>query len=127
MFIAIIGIFNTLTIALLERVREIGLMVALGARRRDVRRLFVTESLLLSLSGAVLGITLAIITGFIINASLNYLSATRGVTEKFSLFSTPIWMVFAALLAAATVGYLVAYLPARRASRIEPMDALRRE
>lgn len=127
MFIAVIGIFNTLTIALLERIREIGLMVALGARRRDVRRLFVAESLILSLTGAVAGIVLAILSGLVINASLNHLSATRGVNEEFSLFSTPPWMILAALLSAAVIGYVVAYLPAQRASRIKPMDALRRE
>lgn len=127
MFIAIIGIFNTLTIALLERVREIGLMVALGARRRDVRRLFVVESLLISLSGGVLGVVIAILLGVITNIGLNQLSIARGVAERFSLFSTPFWLILAALVFTALVGLLVSYIPARRAGRINPIDALRRE
>lgn len=127
MFIAIIGIFNTLTIALLERVREIGLMIALGARRRDVRRLFVTESLLISLSGGIFGIIIAIVFGFIINIGLNQLSIARGVAERFLLFSTPLWLIVATIVFTALVGLLVSYIPARRAGRINPIDALRRE
>lgn len=127
MFIAIIGIFNTLTIALLERVREIGLMVALGARRRDVRRLFIAESLIISLCGGTVGIVIAILTGLVINLSLNQLSVARGVVERFSLFSTPLWLIISALIFTILIGLLVSYIPARRAARINPIDALRHD
>ena len=127
MFIAVIGMVNTLTIALVERTKEIGLMIALGARRQDMRRLFITESLLLSLIGGFIGVIAAIGFGAVINELLKYVSARRGITESFSLFATPIWLILLTIGFMCGVGYVVSYLPARRAGRINPIDALRRE
>ncbi len=127
MFIAVIGMVNTLTIALVERTKEIGLMIALGARRQDMRRLFVTESLLLSLIGGTIGVIASIGFGFLINLLLHYVSARRGINESFSLFSTPIWLILLTVGFMCGVGYIVSYLPAKRAGRINPIDALRRE
>jgi len=127
MFIAVIGMFNTLTISLLERTQEIGLMRAIGGRRKDMRKLFIFEAQLISILGAIAGIVLALILATLINLVFNSLARTRGVTETFSLFSFPLWLVLSMLLFMATVGIIVAYLPARRASRINPIDALRHE
>lgn len=127
MFIAVIGMLNTLTIALLERTKEIGLMIALGARRRDMRRLFITESLLLSLIGGFIGVILSTTFGLIIDLVANYISANRGVIESFSLFATPLWLILSTVGFMCVVGYLVSYIPAKRAGRINPIDALRRE
>lgn len=127
MLIAIIGMLNTLTVALLERTKEVGLMIALGARRRDMRRLFITESLLLTMIGGVIGIVLSLLAELIINIVANQAASSRGVDESFSLFAVPVWLVAATLLFMCLVGYAVSLLPARRAGRIAPVDALRRE
>ncbi len=127
MVVSILGMFNTLTISLLERTREIGLMMALGARNSDMRKLFVFEAVLISFIGAVVGILLAIIGGKILNFFMNQFSAKRGVTESFELFSTPLWAVGMLILFTVAVGLLVVYIPARRAQKINPIDALRRE
>jgi ABC-type antimicrobial peptide transport system permease subunit len=65
MIIAVIGMLNTLTISLLERTKEIGLMVALGARPIDMRKLFMFEALLLSVFGTIVGILVSVIVGMI--------------------------------------------------------------
>lgn len=127
MIVAVLGMFNTLTISLLERTKEIGLMVALGARSIDMRRLFVFEALFLSFMGSVLGIFGAYILGRIFNALMNVLASQRGVQNKFELFAYPPLIVLGMLLFMTIVGLLVVYLPARRAERINPIDALRRE
>ena len=127
MIVAVLGMFNTLTISLLERTKEVGLMITLGARHRDMRKLFVFEALLLSFIGAVIGILGAIIIGQIINVGMNALSHQRGITEYFQLFATPWWLIAGLILFMIAVGLVVVYFPARHASRINPIDALRRE
>lgn len=127
MIVAVLGMFNTLTISLLERTKEVGLMVTLGGRNRDMRKLFVLEAVLLSLSGAVIGILSAVMLGQIINLIMNAFARGRGVTDYFQLFATPPWLVAGTIGFMLCVGLLVVYIPARRAARINPIDALRRE
>lgn len=127
MFVAVLGMFNTLTISLLERTKEIGLMMALGARRRDVRRLFTLEAVIISAAGAVIGMLISWIAGIVVNVSLNLSAQARGVREWFEVFYTPLWAIIIVLIATVIVGLFVVYFPARRASRTNPIDALRRE
>ncbi len=127
MIVAVLGMFNTLTISLLERTREIGLMVALGARHKDMRKLFVLEAVLLSFIGAVFGIILAMIGGQFVNIGMNQLAMKRGVTDRFDLFATPPWLIASLIGFMVLVGLIVVFFPARRAEHINPIDALRRE
>lgn len=127
MIIAILGMFNTLTISLLERIKEIGLMIAIGARNRDIRRLFILEALLLSAIGSVIGILLAVLASLVVNSMMNNMAKQRGVAESFSLFAYPWWLVLGIIIGMLLVGFIVAYLPARRAEKVNPIDALRRE
>lgn len=127
MLVAILGMFNTLTISLLERTKEIGLMIALGARRKDMRKLFVFEAGLISFVGAVVGILIAFVAGRIVNLAVNISAQSRGVTQSIELFSTPLWAILAVIAGTLVVGLVVVYIPARRAEHINPIDALRRE
>ncbi|GEM_PF-231678 len=127
MIVAVLGMFNTLTISLLERTKEIGLMMALGGRRSDMRKLFIFEALLISFAGAVIGIITAMAAGTAVNIYLNSGAKGRGVTQSFSVFAYPWWAVVGILAFTTLVGLLVVYFPARRAERINPIDALRRE
>lgn len=127
MVVAVLGMFNTLTISLLERTKEIGLMMAMGARNNDMSKLFIIEALFLSVVGALVGIGFAILGGQIANAVMLQLARSRGVTTTFQLFAVPLWLVLSLTGFMAAVGLVVAYLPARRATKINPIDALRRE
>lgn len=124
LIIAILGMFNTLTITLLERTKEIGLMRALGARKRDIRRLFVIESVGLSMLGGILGITGAFLLSRVIDFVLNRLASGRGLGESFTAFSFNASLIGWIILSSAILGLIVVYLPARRASRINPIEAL---
>lgn len=125
LIIATLGMFNTLTISLLERTKEIGLMVALGARKRDIKRLFIVEAVGLALIGGILGIIGAGIVSMTTNYLLNQMALSRGVANSFQIFSYPAWMIGVLLLFSAVLGLLVVYLPARRAARINPIEALK--
>ncbi len=127
MLIAILGMFNTMTISLLERTREIGLMITLGARQRDVKRMLVVESLLLSMLGGILGIAGAYLMSFGVNVVLNSFAHSRGVTENVTAFSFPVELLVLVVVLSAILGLIVVYFPARRASRINPIDAIRFE
>lgn len=127
MLVAILGMFNTLTISLLERTKEIGLMVALGARRKDMRKLFIFEAGLISFVGAIIGIILAFVAGRVVNLFVNLSAQSRGVSGWIELFSTPLWAILGIIAGTMVVGLIVVYIPARRAENINPIDALRRE
>ncbi len=127
MIIAVLGMFNTLTISLLERTSEIGLMVSLGARQRDIRRLFIIESIALSYLGALIGLIGAFVIGKLIDFVISSWAGSRGVAEHISAFDLQPWLVLATFVFITVVGFMVVYFPARRASRISPIDALRHE
>jgi putative ABC transport system permease protein len=110
-----ISIMNIMLVSVSERTREIGLRLALGARRRDIRRQFLTEAVALSLAGSVLGIVCGVI-----GAAL--LSRLAG----WGVFIGP-EAVVAAVLFAGIVGIFFGYYPAVRASRLDPIEALRSE
>lgn len=125
--IAVLGMINTLTVSLLERTREISLMIAIGARPKDMQRLFTTEALLLSLSGGIAGILLASGVGMIVNFILNQFASARGVDYAFSVFYAPPLLILGMLALMMLIGVLVSYVPARRAARINPIKALHQE
>jgi putative ABC transport system permease protein len=127
MVVAILGMFNTLVISLLERTKEIGLMVALGARSIDMRMLFMMEAMILSLSGALVGMFGAFVLGRVVNFVMNSLASGRGVQDGFELFAYPPIVIFSMIIFMLAVGLAVVYLPAKRAEKINPIDSLRRE
>jgi putative ABC transport system permease protein len=119
------GIINTLVIAVLERTREIGLQKALGMGRGKVFALFSLESVLIGFWGAVLGIAAAILLGILVNyfAGRTYLESFEG----YSLFVfTPQSILFVILLVCG-IAFLAGVMPAFRASRLNPIEALRYE
>ena len=111
-----IGIANVMIISVTERTREIGIRLAIGARRRDVRRQFLIEATILSVAGGMIGVAIAIVIGVV--ASL--------LAPGFPA-APPLWAVASGLAMSASVGILAGYLPARRAAGLDPVEALRYE
>jgi putative ABC transport system permease protein len=114
--VSLFGIVNTLVLTVFERTREIGMLRAIGMTRRQVRRMIRYESVITALIGAVLGIALGIVFGALLVARIEFI--------QFALPSGQI-VVFA--IAAVIVGVLAAIFPARRAARIDPLQALHYE
>lgn len=124
--VASLGIINTLVMAILERRREIGVLKALGAADRDVRRLFFAEAGAMGLLGGILGVTMGWLIGRALNFGTNvYLS--RQELPAITISLVPWWMVAAAIAFAVAVSLAAGIYPASRAARLDPIEALRYE
>lgn len=124
LFVAAIGIINTMTIALLERTHEIGIMKAVGASNKDVRRIFINESLMIAGIGAVIGILFAYGIGGAIDLLLNTLIRLNGGGMSMNLFITPFSFAAVMFIFTLVIGYLTGLYPARRAAKLSPLEAL---
>lgn len=124
LIVSAIGMFNTMTIALLERTEEIGIMKAIGASRGSISMMFIMESTLMGFLGALGGVILGYIEGKILNILIN-LIASRFGGESVTLFYSPLWFVLTVVAFGAFIGLLTGVFPARSASRIDTLDALR--
>ena len=124
--VSAIGMFNTMTVTLLERTKEIGIMRTIGASPNDVKYLFVSESIVVGFLGGLSGILMGVTLGISVNLLLNFVAGQFG-GQAVGLFSFPLdFLTFIALFSAA-VGYLTGIFPARRASSLNPLDAIRYE
>ncbi len=110
-----IGIMNIMLVSVTERTKEIGLRLAVGARRRDVLLQFLVEAMVMSLIGGVIGVGIGIITARTLTAVLDWPTELSMLT------------LVSAFAIAAVVGIVFGYYPARRASRLDPIDSLRFE
>lgn len=126
LIVAAIGMFNTMTISMLERTREIGIMKAIGASDLDIWLLFAAESSLIGVLGGVVGVVLGVSTGALANIVFNRMAASFNA-QSLDMFSTPFWFAAFIVIFALLVGFLTGVYPARRAGRLNPLDALRYE
>ncbi|MCC7276329.1 MAG: ABC transporter permease [Alphaproteobacteria bacterium] len=110
-----VGVMNVMLVAVTERRREIGIRMAIGARRRSIVSMFLTEAICLSLTGGLIGTLIGIGTA-------HTASSLAGWTFQLAPSAIP----FGAGVSAA-VGIVFGYLPARQASRVDPIQALRYE
>jgi putative ABC transport system permease protein len=111
-----IGIANVMIIAVTERTREIGVRLAVGARRSDVLRQFLVESVLLSLAGGAVGLLAA-----------SLLTALLTLVLPGFVPVLPLWAIAFGVGSSCLTGILAGYLPARQAARMDPVEALRHE
>jgi putative ABC transport system permease protein len=116
--VSLFGIVNTLALAVLERTRELGTLRAVGMTRRQVRRMMRHESIIVALIGAVLGMTVGLVLAGLV---------THALSSEGLEFSIPAGTLVAFLVVAIAAGMLAAILPARRASRLNVLEALQYE
>lgn len=121
--VAALGIVNTMVMSILERYREIGVMKAVGAGDRDIRRIFFFESGALGLAGGAAGCVLGWATSLLINRIVNIYLARQGMPE-ISYFAFPAWIFLGAIGFALLVSLVSGIYPARRAARVDPVVAL---
>lgn len=130
--IASIGIFNTMTMAVTERTREIGVMKAIGAGPKLIQRLFVMESAYIGILGTVIAIIISYIISFVANFALpkilDAVMPDSGIEEAGIQFSTIPWeLVVIASLISIGVAIMSGWRPARKATRIDVIQALHQE
>jgi len=111
-----IGVMNIMLVSVTERTREIGIRKALGARRRNILMQFLIEAMVLCLVGGVIGLALGLSLGSLLSQLL-----------LKHLGSVPTWAIGAAFLVPAIVGLTFGLYPAAKASKLDPIEALRYE
>ncbi len=124
--VAALGMFNTLTVSLLERTREVGLLKAMGMKSEEVRELFLTESMIMGFYGGVLGLLLGFGAGKLLSLVLSSIAVAKGV-GMIDVSVVPLNFVAVVVILAVIVGILTGYFPARRATKISALNALRYE
>jgi putative ABC transport system permease protein len=122
---ATIGIVNTLLMSVLERTQEIGLLKALGMRRRGITLIFLAEAASIGFWGGIAGVVFASLLGMLLNPVLGK-SLFKGIGTAHIL-SYPLQYMAYIVLGAMVIGLLAGTLPAFRAGKLDPIEALRRE
>jgi putative ABC transport system permease protein len=118
LIISLIGIVNTLALSVFERTREIGMLRAVGMTRRQLRRVIRYESTITAIIGGILGIAVGLIFGWIV---------AQGLSDQGLVFVVPYSQLVGFLIVATLFGILAAILPARRAAKLNVLEALQYE
>lgn len=124
--VASLGIVNTLVMAILERRREIGIMKALGASDSDVKRIFFVEAGSMGALGGSLGVALGWMIGRVINLGTNWYMIRQDFKPE-DFWYVPMWLVIFGIGFSVVVSLIAGLYPASRASRLDPVQALRHE
>ncbi len=126
LFVAALGIVNTMVMSIVERTREIGILKSLGAEEGDIRLLFLVESAAIGLLGSLGGILL----GWIVSRGASIVAQewmVRQGAPRVDMFHLPAWVVAGAILFGTLVSVVAGLYPANRAARVDPVEALRHE
>lgn len=123
LFVAAIGIVNTMMMSVFERTRSIGVMKAVGASYVNINAIFVTEAGVIGFIGGIIGIILGAGINKIIQVLLSNFMTSSGLTETIS-FGTPAWLTWGTLIFSMTMAILAGMYPANKASKMHPVEAL---
>jgi ABC-type antimicrobial peptide transport system permease subunit len=126
LFVAAVGVINTMIMAILERTREIGVMRAVGARRSTISRLFTIEASILGLLGGVVGILIGYALTLIGNPLINSQLKGNGIKSS-NILSLPPWLIVSVIIGTTVIGMLSGLYPARKAAKLDPVESLKYE
>ena len=126
LLVASLGMFNTLTISLLERTREVGIMKALGATSSGIYKIFLIEAIAMGTMGGALGVFFGWFLGVVINTVVSRLATNLGGSEM-DIFYTPALFAVMVFVFSVIIGFLTGFYPARRAAKLNALDSLRYE
>lgn len=127
LFVAFIGIANTMIMSIYERTREIGTLKAMGASRGDIRQMFMLEAGLIGLFGGVAGLVSSLLLGHGLDRFAHFMAVRRHVPLPDQLFIVTPALAVEALVFAFLIGIVAGLYPANRAARLDPLAALRHE
>lgn len=125
--VTVIGTVNTITIDLVEETRQIGFLRILGIRASDVGRLFIMQSVILSVSGVLIGIVLGVLVGSLTNLMVQAVANQGAIGGEAGIYAyeIPFGQIIIMLMLSIILGWAIGWLPAKRAVKINPLEALR--
>jgi len=127
LLVAAIGITNTMVMAIYERTREIGILKAMGASRSDISRLFMLEAGCIGMIGGAAGLALGWFLGLGLNQLIPVIARWRDLPAHGPFFVVTPFLAAGVVFFAALIGVVAGFLPAQRAARLDPLEALRHE
>jgi len=127
LLVATIGIANTMVMAIYERTREIGILKAMGASRGEIRQMFMMEAGFIGLIGGVIGLLLGWLVGFGLNQVIPIYLRYRELPVRGNFFVVSLTLALGVIVFATFIGLVAGLLPAQRAARLDPLEALRHE
>ena len=116
---------NTMIMSVLQRTREIGVMRALGARRKTIRRIFTIEATAIGFFGGLIGVTFGSVFVLVAKPVITKMAKSGSLTG--ATFTVPPWLMLAVIAGTSAIGFLSGFFPARRAANLDPVEALRYE
>jgi putative ABC transport system permease protein len=126
LFVAALGIINTMVMSILERTREIGIMKAIGGSETEIKGIFFIEAGTIGLFGGIFGLLLGWIVTRIANVVANYYILKEG-SSYVEFFYMPLWLILGGIGFSILVSLIAGLYPAIRAARIDPVEALRHD
>ena len=126
LIVAAVGVVNTMVMAILERTREIGVMRAVGAKRSTVSRLFTIEASVLGFLGGLVGLGIGYALILIANPIINKQLKVNSI-KTHNIVALPLWLFVSVIAVTTLIGMLSGMYPARRAAKLDPVEALRYE
>lgn len=133
LLVAAIGITNTMVMSIYERTREIGVMKVIGASVRSIRQIFLTEAIMIGAIGGALGVGLSLLISKLINSLLGpQMSAVSGMGMAADgpppdISYIPLWLIVLAVVFSGFIGLLSGYFPAKRATKLSAIEAIKTE
>jgi putative ABC transport system permease protein len=124
--VAAVGVVNTMVMSILERTREIGVMRAVGARRSTVSRLFTFEAGLLGFFGGIIGLVIGYAAVLVANPLVNKQLQGNNI-QSSNIIGLPLWLILGVVGLTTVIGILAGLYPARRAAKLDPVEALHYE
>ncbi|AAK81507.1 putative ABC transport system permease protein [Clostridium acetobutylicum] len=123
LFVAAIGIVNTMTMVIYERTKSIGIMKSMGANRGEIRSIFILQAGIMGVLGGVIGLIFSFINVKIVQLGLNAYLRSRNIKESLDIVM-PYWLVIGTLAFSIFIAVLAGMYPSGKASRMDPVDAL---
>lgn len=124
LFVAAIGIMNTMMMSIYERTKEIGVMKVLGCSLQNIKRLFLLEAAFIGFMGGVIGNALSFLMSFVINLLVG---SGGGMGLNGNISYIPLWLVGVSMVFAILVGMIAGFFPALRAMKLSPLAAIRND
>lgn len=125
--VAAIGIANTMTMAIYERTREIGIMKVLGCRLSEIRKMFLIESACIGLMGGIVGVLVSYGASALLNYFAPIIGEAIGMSGVSKISIIPIWLLLLGLSFSTLIGLISGLIPANKAVKISALEAIRRE